>query len=257
MSTIKSIPSFNDNYIWLIVDSLGHTCVIDPGDATPVLEVIKQQSLTLTHILVTHHHRDHTDGIDTLKQHFPNVAVFGPKHDPVTNLTQTFVEGDHFELFGEHFDVIDLPGHTLGHIGYYCSSWQGVGALFCGDVLFSGGCGRVFEGTYAQMYDSLNKLATLPDTTQIYPAHEYTLANLAFAAAVEPNNTFLLEHLQQCQEQRQQQKATLPSTMATELKINPFLRLSATEIIEQAVKHGHSDAPLAVFSYLRDWKNDF
>lgn len=175
MLDIKSIPAFNDNYIWLIQNSDQRCAVVDPGDAKPVLEYIQTHNLTLDAILITHHHADHTGGISELARHFPNADIVGPANDPVPPLTHPVSGGDQIKLFDEVFFVLGLEGHTLGHIGYV-----GDGKLFCGDVLFSAGCGRVFEGTMEQMYTSLEKIAALPEETEVYCAHEYTAGNLFF-----------------------------------------------------------------------------
>lgn len=183
MLQIKSIPAFDDNYIWLIQNRDRDCAVVDPGSAEPVLAYLKQHDLNLKAVLITHHHHDHIGGVAELVHQFPEIHVVGPAQEPIPTLTHPVEDGDQIELFDERFMVLGLPGHTLGHIGYV-----GDGKLFCGDVLFSAGCGRVFEGTMEQMFSSLNKLLSLPEETQVYSAHEYTAANVAFALAVEPEN---------------------------------------------------------------------
>ncbi|MDW2150806.1 hydroxyacylglutathione hydrolase, partial [Vibrio sp. 378] len=180
---------FNDNYIWLIQNSEKRCAVVDPGDAQPVLDYLQANELTLEAILVTHHHNDHIGGVPDLVRAFPHVTVVGPKAEPIPTLTTPMEEGDKLELFGEIFLVLGLPGHTLGHIGYVGDS-----KLFCGDVLFSAGCGRIFEGTPEQMFESLSKVAALPEETQVFCAHEYTASNVAFALAVEPDNEQLRQY---------------------------------------------------------------
>ncbi len=186
MLDIKSIPAFNDNYIWLIENSDRRCAVVDPGDAAPVLDYLQKHELTLDAILITHHHNDHIGGIPELVRQFPNIDVVGPADEPVPTLTHAVSAGDQINLFDEVFMVIGLEGHTLGHIGYV-----GDGKLFCGDTLFSAGCGRVFEGTMEQMFLSLQKLVSLPEETVVFAAHEYTASNIAFALAVEPDNAQL------------------------------------------------------------------
>ncbi|CAM2770463.1 hydroxyacylglutathione hydrolase [Vibrio rarus] len=252
MLVVKSIPAFNDNYIWLIHNNQGQCAIVDPGDATPVLSYLQEHQLQLTTILVTHHHSDHVGGIAELKRHFPNAAVVGPKNDAVAGLTYSVDAEQQLELFGEHFTVLSLPGHTLGHIGFY-----GGGKLFCGDVLFSAGCGRVFEGTAKQMWQSLQKIADLPLETQIYCAHEYTAGNLSFAMAIEPNNPQLHEYREKVNQLRAHQKPTVPTTIEQEKRINPFLRLESAEIIK-SVSHRTQDlTPEGVFTALRKWKDSF
>lgn len=252
MLDIKSIPAFNDNYIWLIENSDRRCIVVDPGDAEPVIDYLDAHELTLEAILVTHHHNDHTGGIAKLKARDTSLTVFGPMQS-VKAIDISLAHGDEFTCLGQTFAVLGLPGHTLDHIGYVTDQH-----LFCGDVLFSGGCGRVFEGTMEQMHTSLTRIASLPDETLIYPAHEYTLANLKFALAVEPKNLALQEYWQQCQTLRAESKPTLPTSLKKEKAINPFIRCDSAEIISSTQARGNnSTAPLAVFTSLREWKNEF
>lgn len=252
MLIVKSIPAFNDNYIWLIHNNQGECAVVDPGDATPVLAYLKSSDYRLTTILATHHHNDHVGGIAELKQAYPDVSVIGPEQEAIAGLTQTVRAGDKLQLLGTAFNVLELPGHTLGHIGYVAED-----KVFCGDVLFSGGCGRVFEGTAQQMWDSLQQLRSLPKETLVYCAHEYTRSNLDFAQAVEPNNPQLQEYCTQVNALREQDKSTLPTTIDKELKINPFLRVTEPGVIS-AVNNQTSDlSPLGVFTALRKWKDRF
>lgn len=252
MLHIKSIPAFNDNYIWLIENSDHRCAVVDPGDATPVLDYLKQHQLTLEAILITHHHHDHIGGVAELVRQFPHIDVVGPAQEPIPTLTHPVEDGDQIELFNERFIVLGLPGHTLGHVGYV-----GDGKLFCGDVLFSAGCGRVFEGTMEQMLTSLNKLLALPEETQVYCAHEYTAANLAFAMAVEPDNEQLQFYRDTVIRLRAQGKPTIPTTLQQEKWINPFLRTEAPSVIRSVANRTSEHDSLAIFTALREWKNDF
>lgn len=252
MLQIKSIPAFNDNYIWLIQNSDNRCAVVDPGDANPVLAYLEQHNLTLDTILITHHHNDHTGGIRELAKHYPDIEIIGPTHDHVPYLTQSVSGGDQIELFGERFWVLGLPGHTLGHIGY-----AGDGKLFCGDVLFSGGCGRVFEGTMEQMFTSLEKILALPEETEVYCAHEYTASNIAFAIAVEPNNEQLQIYRDEVIRLRAQNKSTIPTTLRKEKWINPFLRTREASVIKSVANRTAQNDPISIFTALREWKNDF
>ncbi|TMX31926.1 hydroxyacylglutathione hydrolase [Vibrio sp. Hep-1b-8] len=252
MLNIKSIPAFNDNYIWVIENSDRRCAVVDPGDATPVLTYLKEHELNLEAILITHHHNDHIGGVAELVRQFPNVDVVGPANEPVPTLTHAVDAGDQIELFDEIFFVLGLEGHTSGHIGYV-----GDGKLFCGDVLFSAGCGRVFEGTMEQMHNSLNKLAALPEETEVYCAHEYTTSNLAFALAVEPDNSQLQQYRDEVNRLRAQNKPTLPTTIRREKWINPFLRTDQPSVIRSVSNRTSQTDPLAIFTALREWKNEF
>ncbi|WP_428772150.1 hydroxyacylglutathione hydrolase [Vibrio sp.] len=252
MLHIKSIPAFRDNYIWLIENSDGRCAVVDPGDAKPVIDYLTKHKLELAAILITHHHADHIGGVAELKQLAPSIDIIGPAKDGIRGLTQTVAEGDQIELFGQAMSVLELPGHTSGHIGYY-----GGQTLFCGDVLFSAGCGRVFEGTMEQMYRSLQKLAALPTDTKVYCAHEYTSANLAFALAVEPDNPQLHDYRDQVNRLRAQEQATIPTQIGLELTINPFLRCDQPSVIQSVANRINQRDEVAIFSALREWKNDF
>ena len=252
MLDIKSIPAFNDNYIWLIQNNQQSCAVVDPGDAKPVLEYIEQHDLTLEAILITHHHNDHTGGVAELVRRFPKVDVVGPANDPVASLNLSVSGGDQIELFGEVFFVLDLEGHTSGHIGYV-----GDGKLFCGDVLFSAGCGRVFEGTMEQMYTSLSKIVALPEETEVYCAHEYTASNVAFALAVEPDNDLLHKYRDEVNRLRAQNRSTLPTTIRQEKWINPFLRVDQPSVMKSVSNRTLKTDPLSIFTALREWKNEF
>lgn len=231
MIEIIRIPAFKDNYIWLLVNrNTQCAAVVDPGEAGSVLHYLREQSLKLSAILITHHHRDHCGGVSELLEHFPT-PVYGPKREVIPNCSVPLQEGDTIDLHtvGISFRILDIPGHTLGHIAYV-----GDGQLFCGDTLFTGGCGRLFEGTPEQMLNSLNKLKKLPPDTKVYCGHEYTLANLQFAINVEPDNLDLTQRLQNVAEHRKRLEATVPSTIEVELKTNPFLRTQIPPIIKAA-----------------------
>ncbi len=252
MLDIKSIPAFSDNYIWLIQNSDQRCAVVDPGDAKPVLEYLQQHDLSLEAILITHHHNDHIGGVSELVRQYPGVSVVGPANEPVPTLTHAVEAGDQIELFDEVFLVLGLEGHTSGHIGYI-----GDGKLFCGDVLFSAGCGRVFEGTMEQMFTSLTKLSTLPEETEVYCAHEYTASNVAFALAVEPDNTQLQQYRDEVNRLRAQNRPTLPTTIRREKWINPFLRTDQTSVIRSVTNRTQKTDPISIFTALREWKNEF
>lgn len=250
--TVESIPAFNDNYIWLIQNNSQSCALVDPGEAAPVLQRLQQDNLELELIIITHHHPDHVGGVAELLRHYPKAQVIGPSNDPVLMLTHSVQGGDPIEVFGETFLVMDVPGHTNGHIAYV-----GDGKLFCGDVLFSAGCGRVFEGTYEQMFDSLQKLATLPQETEVYCAHEYTSSNLSFALAVEPDNELLHNYRDEVNRLRAQDKPTIPTTIRQEKWINPFLRCQEPSVMKAVSARTDELTELSVFSALREWKNEF
>lgn len=250
------LPAFDDNYIWMLHDGQ-RALVVDPGDAEVVFAALKRLSLRLDTILVTHHHIDHTGGVDALRE-ATGAAVFGPLTETMPEPIRRLQGGDKALVMGLIFDVIDVPGHTSGHIAYYCEKGDNVPILFCGDTLFSGGCGRLFEGTPAQMLASLTTLADLPSHTLVCCTHEYTLSNLKFARAVEPNNAELIQYQQHCMAQREANVPTLPSTIARELQINPFLRSDQAEVVHaaQQLDPTATDA-VAVFTAIRQWKNNF
>jgi hydroxyacylglutathione hydrolase len=220
--TLVALPAFSDNYIWMLHDGRD-AWVVDPGDATPVLAAVQDQSLRLAGILVTHHHPDHVGGIDALRPHLQG-PVYGPARESIPQPCVPLHAGDRVTVLGLHFEVLEVPGHTAGHIAYVQRDEVSAPLLFCGDTLFSAGCGRLFEGTPAQMHDSLRQLAALPADTQVCCTHEYTLSNLRFAAAVEPANEAIAQHSVRCEQLRAAGQPTLPSTIALERRINPFLR---------------------------------
>lgn len=250
------VPAFTDNYLWLLQDGR-RALVVDPGEATPVLQALAQHGLQLASILVTHHHADHTGGIKALRE-ATGAHVWGPATEPIPGPFTPLKEGDRVEALGLDFAVLDVPGHTAGHIAFYCPDVDGQQLLFCGDTLFSGGCGRLFEGTPAQMLASLDKLAALPGATAVCCAHEYTLSNLRFALAAEPHNAELAAYQARCQHLREQGLPTLPATLAQERRINPFLRTRQPALVAAAQRRdasAHDD--IAVFAALRQWKNQF
>ena len=252
------LPAFTDNYIWMLHDAQS-AVVVDPGDAAPVLRALSRLGLRLQAILVTHHHGDHVGGVQALRE-ATSATVYGPAREPIPEPLTRLAQGDSVEVLGLRFSVIDVPGHTAGHIAYYGPDVAGLPVLFCGDTLFSGGCGRLFEGTPAQMLASLDALAHLPDETRVCCAHEYTLSNLKFACAVEPDNAQLLQYTASCEALRGEGRPTLPSRMATERGINPFLRTRESSVAKAAQAFDASvnpQDPVAVLAALRQWKNEF
>ncbi|PKF50607.1 hydroxyacylglutathione hydrolase [Enterovibrio nigricans] len=252
MLSVSSIPAFNDNYIWLLKNDDNHCVVVDPGDATPVIKTLTEQGLTLDAIFITHHHNDHIGGVDKLRSLFPTIAVYGPNTVRFAQVTHPVANNDTFTLFGENFTVFQVPGHTLDHIAYYAE-----GMLFCGDTLFSGGCGRLFEGTAAQMHHSLTVLSSLPEATNVYCAHEYTQSNLNFALAVEPNNDALARYAYDVKALREKSQSTLPTTIAVEKDINPFLRAHVDTVKAAVTNHAEGVSDVEIFAALRRWKDDF
>ena len=255
MDTISLLPvkAFSDNYIWLAQnDAAGAVIIVDPGDANPVLQVMDAMSLTPCAILITHHHLDHTGGIRELLKHF-HIPVFGPANSSIPGLSETVGENDSVNLDnGLSFKVLEVPGHTLDHIAYY-----GHQVLFCGDTLFAGGCGRLFEGTAEQMLQSLQKLAGLMDNTQVCCAHEYTLGNLEFAHQVDTHNSQLTERLKNVRQLRHDDQPTLPSTIGMEKQTNPFLRCHDSQVQAAAAHYaGRSiTSELETFKVIRFWKD--
>ena len=249
---VTPIRAFSDNYIWLLYRD-GEAFVVDPGDAAPVLEALASRRLALKGILITHHHLDHVGGLLQLKQ-ATGCPVWGPTNSPATELDHTLTENDAVPVLGSMFRVLAVPGHTLDHIAFYCGDQD---LLFCGDTLFVGGCGRVFEGTPSQMRASLAKLSGLPSATRVFCAHEYTLSNLRFAALVEPDNQALQQTLRECEERRRQEQPTVPSLMGDELRYNPFLRWSSPAIRQTLADQGRlvDDSDDGVFAAVREWKN--
>jgi hydroxyacylglutathione hydrolase len=253
---LTALPAFSDNYIWMLDDGR-QAIVVDPGEAAPVERALDARALALAGILVTHHHPDHVGGVDALRPRLRG-PVFGPARERIPEPFERLEEGATVDLIGCRFRVIDVPGHTAGHIAYFTDSAPGAPILFCGDTLFSGGCGRLFEGTAAQMHASLSKLAALPADARVCCAHEYTLANLKFARAVEPANQALLAYEAWCIAERAQSRPTLPSSIDRERAVNPFLRCAEPEPVRSALARGAaSDAPADVLAALREWKNNY
>ncbi|WP_432239489.1 hydroxyacylglutathione hydrolase [Herbaspirillum robiniae] len=261
---VVAVPAFNDNYLWLIHNGR-HAAVVDPGDAGPVLAALQAKGLTLAAILLTHHHADHVGGVVELagrarSAEFPTIPVYGParERDRIAGMTVALGQDDKVSVpqLALELDVIEVPGHTLGHIAYHAPA---AGLLFCGDTLFAGGCGRIFEGTPSQMLASLARLASLPGATRVYCAHEYTLSNLKFAAAVEPGNADLVARIKAEQAKRERGEPTVPSTIALERGTNPFLRAGETEIVRSLQNAGRLKEfdEVASFAALREWKNTY
>ena len=252
MLTISSILAFNDNYIWLLQNNEGRCIVVDPGDSEPVFTALKQNGLILEGIFLTHHHDDHVGGVAKLQAAFPDIAIFAPNSNRFPYATHRLNDGDMFRTLNTEFSVISVPGHTRDHIAFYATSM-----VFCGDTLFSAGCGRLFEGTPSEMYSSLQRLATLPDETKVYSGHEYTLSNLNFAFTVEPSNLLVQKTIAWAKSQREKQLPTLPSTIGLEKAINPFLRCQETSVINAVVDRTTDETPIAIFAALRQWKDSF
>lgn len=259
LMNLLALPAFADNYIWMMHNGR-EALVVDPGDASPVNEALKRLGLKLTAILVTHHHGDHTGGLISLQR--DDLPVYGPRSEAIAGVTHPVDEGDTVTWQGLTFEVLSVPGHTRGHIAYV--NQAGLGPqdpdpmVFAGDTLFSAGCGRVFDGTIGQLHESVSRLGRLPEVTRVYPAHEYTLSNLRFAQAVEPDNPSLPAYVSRCEALRAAQSPTVPSTIGTERAINPFLRCHEPRVQAAALQHGADDtSPPAVFAALRQWKNTF
>lgn len=251
---VTALPAFSDNYIWLI-DNGEQAIVVDPGDAAVVMAALKKRSLSLNAILLTHRHDDHTGGLPHLIAEYAP-PVYGPENDNIPGVNHPVQEGSplSIETLGLSFSVLDVPGHTRGHVAYYSPERQW---LFCGDMLFGAGCGRMFEGTPETMTASLAKLAALPDETQVFAAHEYTLSNLKFALEIEPANPDILQRLKDDTGKRNRKQPTLPSTIGLEKKTNPFLRNGEADVLKQLASLGriHSSDPIEAFAAMREWKN--
>ncbi len=253
---LLALPAFADNYIWMLHDGK-KAVVVDPGDAAPVLQALDEHRLQLDSILVTHHHADHVGGVNKLRTRLLG-PVWGPANERIPEPFKPLAEGDVVQVLGLQFEVWEVPGHTAGHIAYVQRGAHTAPLLFCGDTLFSAGCGRLFEGTPAQMHQSLSRLAALPGDTRVCCTHEYTLSNLRFAAAVEPGNAARAAYQADCERLRQQGVPTLPSSIALERRVNPFLRCTEPEVVASAQAHGATvGAEVATFAALREWKNGF
>ena len=255
MLTVQPIRAFSDNYIWSLQgDDQSQASVVDPGDARPVLAYLNQHSIELKSILITHHHGDHVGGIAGLLQAFPGIPVYGPANERIPHITQRLADGDQIlaEGTGQTFTVLDVPGHTAGHIAYLSGN-----KLFCGDTVFANGCGRVFDGTFEQLCVSLKKIAELPDDTLLYCAHEYTVDNIGFAKWVEPDNQDLLDRDEADMLRCEQGEPTVPSTLGLEKRTNPFLRFTLPEVKAIAEKKigRELQEDCQVFTVLRQWKD--
>ncbi len=259
MIQIEALPAFNDNYIWLLQDSASRRCaVVDPGDAAPVLAWLERNpGWQLQDILITHHHHDHVGGVEALKA-ATGARVSGPTNERIPGRDLALADNAVVRVLDIDFQVFAVPGHTLGHIAYF-SDQPATPLLFSGDTLFAAGCGRLFEGTPEQMHASLQRLAALPGATQVYCAHEYTLGNLRFACAVEPENPQVLARFEEVSRLRADNRITLPSTIAEEKLTNPFLRVNETSVKEKADERtgALNPTPSAVFAGLRAWKDRF
>jgi hydroxyacylglutathione hydrolase len=257
MISIIPIPAFRDNYIWAVRRG-AKAAVVDPGDAAPVLAWLDANGVELTAVLATHHHADHVGGIPALRARY-DVPVFGPAHEPIPARTHPLGEGDRIVVPGVDLllSVLDIPGHTAGHIAYYTMPPDAL--VFCGDTLFAAGCGRIFEGTPEQMWSSLSKLAALDESTRVYCGHEYTLANLRFAAAVEPASKDIEVRTVHERDKRERGVPTLPSTIGAEHATNPFLRAALPDVMARTAARAGRPVRDAVdaFATLREWKNAF
>ena len=252
---LTALPAFTDNYIWLLTDASGNAAVVDPGDAKPVEQALAARRLKLQAVLVTHHHPDHMGGAAALASAH-GCMVYGPSREAGEAVDVPLMDGRELELpgLGARLRVLDIPGHTAGHIAFH-----GHGILFCGDTLFSAGCGHPFEGTPAQMYGSLARLAALPESNLVCCGHEYTVKNLRFAATVEPDNRAVREYAVECEAKRSRGEATLPSLLKVEKEVNPFLRCELPTVMQAAARHAGRPMQDAVdtFTVIRKWKDGF
>jgi hydroxyacylglutathione hydrolase len=255
MLSVTPIPALGDNYIWLLrQDSSPDVCVVDPGDAAPVIELLEQEALTLTTVLITHHHPDHTDGLaELIRRYAPR--VIGPHNPDIAGIDERVAQGDEFRVMGRLFEVHEVPGHTLDHLAFFTAGIPPL--LFSGDALFSAGCGRLFEGGPDQLHAALSRLADLPDDTLVFAGHEYTLANLRFARAADPENPEVEEALVDATRARELDRPTLPSNLGREKRINPFLRCDDPGVRRAASAHGDTSDGVATFATLRAWKDRF
>lgn len=247
-----SIPAFEDNYIWVLVDDDRRCVIVDPGESTPVLHAIKENGWQPEAILLTHHHHDHTGGVPDLRAHFPHLVVYGPAETQDKGTTQVVEEGENILIREWEFSVFATPGHTLGHLCFYSKPY-----LFCGDTLFSGGCGRLFEGTPEQMYLSLQKINALPDETLICCAHEYTLGNMKFSVSLLPEDRAIQDYYHKVKELRAKNQKTLPVILKNERQINLFLRTDDIDLINKINQETNLQQPEQRFAWLRSKKDNF
>ena len=257
MIKIEPIKAFSDNYIWLVTTNEG-LLVVDPGDAAPVESYLKDNNMSLSNILITHHHFDHTGGVKRLSETNNNLDVYGPTNSIFDGINKELKDGDKINILGIDFSIIEVPGHTLDHIAFFAEN-DGNPFLFCGDTLFAGGCGRIFEGTYEQMFESLSKLSELPLNTKVYCGHEYTLSNLSFALKVDKSNNILQVRYTDCVEARNNDIPTIHSTLELEMQTNPFLRHDQKDIQECIMqKNDYLEDPnnMEIFKALREWKDN-
>jgi len=257
MFNVTPIPAFSDNYIWVLsAEGSNSVAVVDPGDASAVETYLEENNLSLEAILITHHHNDHTGGVAELTAK-RNIPIYGPANSPFKGISKPLSNDDTIELFNQTLAIREIPGHTLDHISYY--SAQQTPQLFCGDTLFLAGCGRLFEGSAKQMLDAMQYFSSLPDSTEVYCTHEYSLANLSFAAAVEPSNSDISTSISTCNSLRDKDQPTLPTSIAEEKKINPFMRTSTSSVIDAASNFSAKKliSEVEVFAAIREWKNQF
>ncbi|WP_140919432.1 hydroxyacylglutathione hydrolase [Limnobaculum xujianqingii] len=247
-----SIPAFQDNYIWLLTTKQQTGIIVDPGDALPVIQHLEQQQITPTAILLTHHHNDHTGGVADLIRHYPELKVYGPQETQSKGAKFIVREGDNIDINGMCFNVIGVPGHTAGHVAFYSAPY-----LFCGDTLFSAGCGRIFEGTPEQMYQSIQKLAALPDSTKVCCAHEYTISNLRFANYVLPENIEIETYLKHIVDIRSKDQPSVPTELKTERTINLFLKCHQLDLKRKLGLDDSTIQPWQVFKRLREMKDNY
>ena len=254
MLSVEPIKAFTDNYIWLVSTNEG-SIVIDPGESENIQKLIDNKTIDLKGILITHHHYDHTNGLSELVKK-NQLEVFGPVND-IDGINHRLNDKDKISIIGIDFEIISIPGHTLDHIGFYSAEANNP-ILFCGDTLFAGGCGRIFEGTYEQMFNALKKITKLPTNTNIYCGHEYTLSNLKFALEADDTNKELIEEFKKVENKINSNIPSLPTTLDKELKVNPFLRCDNINIQNKIIeKFKVSNSELEVFTALRKWKDNF
>lgn len=246
------IPALSDNYIWLLSNENSECVIVDPSQAKPVIEMLTQRSITPIAILLTHHHDDHVGGVAELVKKYPNIDVFGPQETQSKGAENIIHNQERIIVGSFTFNVIGTPGHTLGHVAYYCEPY-----LFCGDTLFSGGCGRLFEGTAQQMFSSLQRLSSLPDNTLICCAHEYTLSNMTFAHHIMPENVLITDYLAQVSEMRKKSQPTVPITLKNEKNINLFLKSDDIDLQRILGITTNTYAPIKTFTKLRELKDNF